>query len=181
MQIFHKRNVSILVFSLLIIISTISFTFFTNQSQGQKIINVSGDVSRWYDSFSELEKDADVIVEVEIENIDTILFSDVVFSVSSAKVTNVLKGEYTEKTINILETGGIYKGQEYVFEENPVSKKNQKQLLYLVRYVGPIHDDAYVILGVYQGKFNIDKNNKLIPSYGVSSGLKSTSEVSELY
>ncbi len=60
-----------------------------------------------------------------------------------------------------------------VLEIFPFSIKEFKnKLLFLEKYVGPVTNSAYVVTGVYQGKFTIDKNNKLIYEAGKRGGVK---------
>jgi len=65
-----------------------------------------------------------------------------------------------------LETGGQIDNKEYSIEGNDVLRENEKAILFLEKYEGPVAEDAYVVLGVYQGKFKInpDNNQYIVPS-----------------
>jgi hypothetical protein len=41
-------------------------------------------------------------------------------------------------------------------------KGHNKRLLFLKQYEGPVTQNAFIVTGVYQGNFKIDKNDKLV-------------------
>lgn len=147
----------ILSVTLLLAIATVLF-FYINQIPVMKI-NMSGELSEGFQSIEELTNSSEIIAKVNIQNSKSISYEDVVFSLASANVMKVFKGDYPNQTITILETGGIKNNIEYVFEDNKTLKKNEQAILFLRKYNGPITKDAYVILGVFQGKFLLEKDS----------------------
>jgi hypothetical protein len=112
-----------------------------------------------YDSVEGIKKSADVIAEVEIKDLEYFEYSNIPFTLSNAVVTNVHKGDIKQmETIHVLETGGVIDNVEYAFEGEKVLKKDEKAIVFLNVYEGPIKPDVkkYVVAGVYQGKFRID-------------------------
>lgn len=85
------------------------------------------------------------------------------FKVSGAQVKKVIKGDQqlVSKAIQVLEIAAFSRNE------------HKKNLLFLEKYVGPVINDAYVIAGVYQGKFSIDKDDKLIYDADKYGGVKS--------
>ncbi|MBG9944404.1 hypothetical protein ABE237_17115 [Brevibacillus formosus] len=137
-----------------------------------KIVDVSGDVVEGFDSIKKLNESAEVIAEVEINESESFQYKSVVFTLSDAKVKQVHKGDVEpENVIKILETGGYKDGTAYTFEGNEVFETGEKAYVYLEKYEGPVVEDAYVIKGVYQGKF-LEEEGKLQSSNGVAKGLQ---------
>jgi molybdopterin converting factor small subunit len=52
--------------------------------------------------------------------------------------------------------------QDDIVSVNPLVKKNEKVLLFLKKYKGPVIEDAYRTLGSYQGHFKINKDGDII-------------------
>ncbi|MED1919810.1 hypothetical protein P4V64_31525 [Bacillus thuringiensis] len=141
-----------------------------------KKVDVSGDVVEGFDSIKKLNESAEVIAEVEINESKSFQYKNVVFTLSDAKVKQLYKGDVDpENVIKILETGGYKDGTEYTFEGNEVFETGEKAYVYLEKYEGPVAEDAYVIKGVYQGKF-LEEEGKLQPPNGVAKGLQVESE-----
>ncbi|MCR2802316.1 hypothetical protein [Paenibacillus soyae] len=176
---FNLKTTTYLLITLCLII--IVALFLVSQISTKKVsrIDVSGDLSIIYNSVSEMEEDADLIVEVEVDNPNSFMYYNAAFTLSTAKIKKVHKGDLALKEINLLETGGIVQNKEFIFEQNPVSKKKDRLLLYLQKYIGPIHNDAYVILGAYQGKFKM-LDDKIIPPNNTSVALKSINDKEDL-
>ncbi|MFB9328115.1 hypothetical protein ACFFSY_19480 [Paenibacillus aurantiacus] len=123
----------------------------------------------YFTSLDELTSRANDIVEVDIlDQQETVEYGGVVFTISAAKVISAQKGNLTpDAVIKVLETGGVMSdGQEFKFNGIPVAKKKDKLFLFLEAYKGPITQDAYVPIGVYQGKFKVEKDEviQLAPS-----------------
>ncbi|KMZ41702.1 MULTISPECIES: hypothetical protein [Bacillales] len=147
-----------------------------SDKQTIKKVDVSVDVVEGFDSIKELHESAEVIAEVEINDSESFQYSNVVFTRSDAKVKQVYKGDVEpENVIKILETGGYKNGTEYTFEGNKVFETGEKAYVYLEKYEGPVADDAYVIKGVYQGKF-LKEEGKLQSPNGVAKGLQVSNE-----
>ncbi|QDX92397.1 hypothetical protein C2W64_01370 [Brevibacillus laterosporus] len=142
----------------------------TNTSK--KVVNLSGDVQENFDSIDDLKESSEVIAEVEIMKDEGFEYRNVIFTLSESKLQKVYKGDFKEgDTLEILETGGFKDGVEYTFEGNEVLKEKDTAIVFLEKYEGPVAENAYVIKGVYQGKF-IKNNDKLKTANGVSQGLK---------
>ncbi|MFF0827248.1 hypothetical protein ACFYU8_10235 [Brevibacillus sp. NPDC003359] len=147
-----------------------------SDKQTIKKVDVSGDVVEGFDSIKKLNESAEVIAEVEINESESFQYKNVVFTISDAKVKQVYKGDVDpENVIKILETGGYKDGTEYTFEGNEVFETGEKAYVYLEKYEGPVAEDAYVIKGVYQGKF-LEEEGKLQSPNGVAKGLQVKSE-----
>jgi hypothetical protein len=134
----------------------------------------------WHDNVDDLKTDAELIVEIGVKDTETIIFSDVPFTLSSVKVKISYKGLSPNKEITILETGGEINEETFTFSHNDPLKKGQKALLFLKKYNGPITEDSYVVLGVFQGKFKIKEDNFLIPSNDVSDKLNKVTKFEDL-
>lgn len=126
--------------------------------------NSHGELSESFSTVDELKQKAEVIVEVNISDAKAKKYNDVVFTLSSAEVKKIYKGDLQKKTyLNILETGGVHNNIEHTFEGEKTLKKQDNAILFLKKYNGPItNEEAYVILGMYQGKFKLDKSGAII-------------------
>jgi hypothetical protein len=116
-----------------------------------------------FQNFQELKNRASDIIQVSvIDNIETINYGEVTFTVSKAKVLLSSKGNLKEgDEIRLLETGGkMPDGQELKFNGIPVMKPGEELFLFVEKYVGPVTKDAYIPIGVYKGKFEV-KDNKV--------------------
>lgn len=83
----------------------------------------------------------------------------------------------------ILETGGTLNNVEYLFEDGGVLNPGDRSIVYFKKYIGPIPEaqDAYIISGVYQGKFDIDEStNKLTPAASEQEELSEVQSLSDL-
>lgn len=147
-----------------------------SDKQTIKKVDVSGEVVEDFDSIQKLNESAEVIAKVEINVSESFQYKNVVFTLSDAKVKQVYKGDVEpENVIKILETGGYKDGTEYTFEGNEVFETGEKAYVYLEKYEGPVAKDAYVIKGVYQGKF-LEEEGELLSPNGVAKGLQVNSE-----
>ncbi|MGG1553391.1 hypothetical protein [Paenibacillus ferrarius] len=119
-----------------------------------------------YSTLGELTSDAEDIAEINVLSQETITYLDVPFTISTVTVKSALKGSIKEgDTIKVIETGGEYSpigkdGKELPktnlkFNGIEVLSKNDHAILFLNKFVGPQVKDAYVPVGVYQGKFKV--------------------------
>jgi hypothetical protein len=132
-------------------------------------------------SIQELRDRAELIALVSVKSTKSLTVSGVTFTLSESEIKEVFKGDAPQRVINILETGGIDgKGNMISYSENPVFQRNDQAVVFLERYVGDVAKDAYVILGVYQGKFRVVDEDKLISSTGVSDQLENLTSKKEL-
>jgi len=109
-----------------------------------------------YGSIDDLIMDSPIIVigTVDSKN-DEFIYSEVTFALTKFKVETIIRGVVSDN-INILQTK-IY--------EDPLLKKGDKMVLFLVQYEGPVTEDAYRMKGLYQGQYKIEgtkviKNNE---------------------
>jgi hypothetical protein len=135
-----------------------------------RIINASGDIEEHFDTFDDLVNGSKVIVEVKVKDSETIVYGDLPFTISTAEVKQTIKGSYNKgDSIKILETGGKYypmdkdnkkskEEYELVFKGVKVMNSSDSYIVFLDEYVGPITENAFVIKGVYQGKFIVENN-----------------------
>lgn len=152
---------------LLIISSTILLTFIIsfigikNSNIPLSTNNLSATVDITYNNVDELAKDADIIADININDLEYFEYENVPFTLSKAMINEIYKGNINNtESINILETGGIINNVEYIIEDEKVMKKGENAIVFLQTYEGPIKPDKnkYVVLGVYQGKFKFNKN-----------------------
>ncbi|RXZ80994.1 hypothetical protein EBB07_16285 [Paenibacillaceae bacterium] len=117
-----------------------------------------------------------MVVQVEATRTKPIEYSGITFTLTEGKIEKFFKGEYeANDVISILETGGISEVHSnnkvqrvnYIFEENEVFKTGDKAIIFLKKYSGPIAENSYVVLGVYQGKFLINGEKIIAPEHGI--------------
>jgi len=145
-----------------------------------RTVDTGGELTKGYSSIDDLKDSSELIAEVLVSDSDALKYKNVIFTVQSAQVQKLYKGSVDIKDIQILETGGVYGNAEYTFEKNKVMKKGEKAVVFLEKYKGPILKDAYVILGVFQGKFTIDKNGDLTPSYETIGEISNVKNLGDL-
>ncbi len=174
---FTLKNKTILV---VLIIAAIGIAATWTVRQAEKLsqppsiesINISADITTGYATIEALHKDAQIIAEVEIDSAASTKYGGVVFTLSQANIIKSYKGTNQLKNITILETGGVFDNKNYIFNHNKAAKSGDHIIVFLKKYTGPIHNDCYVILGSYQGKFTISDHGEIIPPNEVQEGLK---------
>lgn len=144
---------------LLVFLFTISIGACTNH---EVTSGSTAKMSKIYKSIKELKDNAVEIVEVEVlENVKSIEYGKVPFTISKVKVISSLKGEQKSgDEIEILETGGIIGGNPIYFDGVPVLQPGTNMVLFLYKYEGPVAENVYYPLGEYMGKFII-KDDKV--------------------
>ncbi|CAH8717647.1 hypothetical protein M5W83_10635 [Paenibacillus thiaminolyticus] len=144
-------------------------------------VNSGGELSVRYDTIQQLENDAELIVEAHAEKSKSFKHKSVIFTLSDVQVKQVYKGSVKpNEIIQVLETGGVYNNILHTFDDNKAIRSGDNALLFLKKYKGPVAQDAYTVLGVYQGKFNIDSNGVLLPSHHVTGELQNIQKISDL-
>ncbi|CAG7645000.1 hypothetical protein PAESOLCIP111_04854 [Paenibacillus solanacearum] len=174
-RITFPRLVLIALILAAIIIYTFNIPIYTVESHGE--------ISDQYNSIQELNDSADLVVLAEVGSTKGFKYKEVPFTLSLMSISKVIKGEKKQNdTIQVLETGGIINNVEYTFEETKALKKQDKAVLYLKKYVGPIvSGDAYVVLGVFQGKFKVSETGEVIgSSKHLSDNLKKIKTLKDL-
>jgi hypothetical protein len=123
------------------------------------------DLADTYTSLEQLTADSSLIAEVVLTGeFEGITYEGADFVLSEAMIKDVVKGDqsYEDQKINIFEVKA--------FNIN-LTRKSDRFLLFLDKYEGPVTEgDAYVITGVYQGKFGIDDNNNIVYDAGDYNG-----------
>ncbi|KPV59667.1 hypothetical protein QJ48_09760 [Paenibacillus sp. A3] len=127
-------------------------------------LNIHGELSESFKTVDELKQKADIIVEADVVKANSIKYNNVVFTLSDVVIKKTYKGHLqNNEYIKILETGGVYNNIEHTFEGQKTLKRQEKAILFLKKYVGPVtKDQAYTVLGVYQGKFNLDSSGNIV-------------------
>lgn len=113
------------------------------------------DVEKTYTSLGEIVNDSTLIAEVELEDqAESINFGESEFTLSKVNVNKIFKGdsELENTTINLLELS---------FLDIKIDKGNGKFLLFLKPYEGPITSSAFVVTGVYQGRFKYNDEGNI--------------------
>jgi hypothetical protein len=107
-----------------------------------------GSLEKVYATFAELEEDASLIAEVEIQSTEVVMLDEFPQTHSQAKVLAALKGDLqTGATIEIVEEGGdTDQGDAAVGV--PAMRESSKYILFL-----DVLDGIYYIKGAFQGKF----------------------------
>jgi hypothetical protein len=144
----------LIIFFITIILSTIGLA---GCNQQNKSIMSSADLETHYETLDSIINDADLIAEVKVKEKATKKdYNSATFMINQVQIKEVIIGDSTlkGKEINLLELG---------FDESDLNivKNNKKYLIFLTKYEGPITDDAYVVTGVYQGKFKINTDESL--------------------
>jgi hypothetical protein len=116
-----------------------------------------------YRSVNELTAAAAAIVQVKVGSSKAILDQGSVYTLSEANVLRVFKGQLAiESQVSILETGGLMAQNSVSMDVQPdgmaVMQPDETYILFLDQYRGALVQQAYEPLGIYQGKFRIDKN-----------------------
>jgi hypothetical protein len=153
----------------ILIIVLLSAAGCKNQSVSQ---STTISLAEHYDTIDDLKKSATNIVETEVLDNYVVVQGDMPFTISNLKVLSAIQGDIMKgDKIRVLETGGKFinssenskekKGQEVDMKFGGASvMQNGEHLILFVRpFVGPQVTDAYVPLGVWQGKFKVSKGN----------------------
>jgi hypothetical protein len=109
-----------------------------------------------YESIDDLIKDSPVIVIGTVDSgNEKIEYGEVNFALTKFRIETAVRGTLAE-TINILQTKS---------KEDPFLKKGDRMILFLVKYDGPVTEDAYRLKGLYQGQYTIE-GTKVVKSNG---------------
>lgn len=123
------------------------------------------DLAEIYEDLGELAGDSPLIAEVVLSGqSEKVAYEGADFILNGAKISDVVKGDasYKDQEIKILEVEA--------FNMN-LTKTTDRFILFLDKYDGPVtNDEAYVITGVYQGKYGIDENDNVLYDAGEHNG-----------
>ncbi|MEF3352566.1 hypothetical protein PV403_05205 [Paenibacillus sp. GYB006] len=115
------------------------------------------DLANIYGDIGGIVEDSALIVEVEIPGTtEEITYGGADFVLSDATVVDVISGDrsYSNEEIELFEVKS--------FDINRTLEDGNRFILFLEKYEGPVYEEeAFVIIGAYQGKFNIDENNNV--------------------
>lgn len=132
--------------------------------------DVAGQLAESYSSIAALSRAADLIVIGEIDGNSSKTYGNLPFTDVLVRPTRTLKG-VAPAPLTVLETGGLLEAHPKLpgavpgspipasFEGVPVMAPGERYVLFLRGYQGPITADAWVILGVVQGKFAIGRDD----------------------
>lgn len=121
----------------------------------------------YYNNVDDLEAKADLIIvgaslKEFSEYIPTIIYNEFgryenFYTITDVKVSKVLKGQYQNNTIPVLQNAAIDKKEKVMLVDDgySVMEKNKGYLLFLKK--SPL--EGYYILGINQGKHNIDNTD----------------------
>lgn len=132
-----------------------------------KIATASASYQR-YQSIDELEEEVELVVIGRYTGDRELYFRDadhggpgITLSKSSVEIEKVLKGdEQKKKTITVFEEGYIKKDYYVNTEGYKWMNENGKYLLFLI----PNRlNDTYVIVGMHQGKYDLNLTNRAAP------------------
>jgi hypothetical protein len=79
-------------------------------------------------------------------------------TVSVVTVSKVLKGDDTTNQVKVSEPGGQVGDRLVIFEGHDLLKLNEEVLLFLRKNDAKGYEDEYIIVGVEDGKYKIDKD-----------------------
>ncbi|MBD8498587.1 hypothetical protein [Paenibacillus arenosi] len=120
-------------------------------------------VATHYMALEELAYDAEFIVEAEwTNNKEHINVSGANFELNDLYIKRVLEGDpkLAGQTIKIVGIGKLN------------SAPHTKSVLFLVKYDGPITQEAYAVVGYYQGIFAINDDNEVVYDADKYGGVK---------
>ena len=125
-------------------------------------VSGSGKLVDNYKSIDDLIQDSPIIVIGTVASAnDKFDYKGVTFALTRFKVETLIRGEVPEM-INIIQT---------VMSEDPLINKDNKMVLFLVKYIGPVtKDEAYRMKGLYQGQYRIEDNTIIKNQQNTLSG-----------
>lgn len=85
-------------------------------------------------------------------------YKGVTFYKSQVEIKDIYRDN--EKVLSKNETITLL--QNDIGDVDPLVKKNEKVLLFLKKYEGPVIEDAYRLVGLYQGHYKVDKDGEII-------------------
>ncbi|TVX94119.1 hypothetical protein [Paenibacillus agilis] len=116
-----------------------------------------------YNALEELAYDAELIIEAELTGKSKeIPFRSTRYKLTEVNVNKVMKGniELKSNVIQLLEIASL--------SMDP----HKNNILFLDKYEGPVANDAYVVVGLYQGRFKINDDNLVVYDADKNNGVK---------
>jgi hypothetical protein len=135
----------ITVIAIAVVIGVFNIPKFSNIITGGAHVKISFGAK----NLDDLIKNSPLIIVAHVTDSQTqYKYSGVDFVNVQLEVKNVLKGsDFSETKITLLQT---------VCAEEPIVEKGSTVLLFLHKYIGPVTDNAYVCVGMYQGQYKLD-------------------------
>lgn len=126
------------------------------------LASASTKINYYADNVHNLTHDSSlVIVGNATDETNKYIFEEENLIKTKVKISKVLKGQFGEENIQILQT---------VSPNDPTIQPDEEVILFLNKYDGPICDNCYICVGLYQGHYKIE-NNKVIPSHNIDSSI----------
>ncbi|CAM4494746.1 outer membrane murein-binding lipoprotein Lpp [Paenibacillus endophyticus] len=115
----------------------------------------SSDLADIYSSLDVLKADSEFVAEITLTGAFKALpeYEGANFSLTEVKVQEVIKGDerYNGQVISLIGFAPLI-----------TTEKSDRFVLFLHRYEGPVlSEEAFVVSGVFQGKFRIDDKDKI--------------------
>ncbi len=121
-------------------------------------VKMSASWSTYYESLTDLNNASDIIVKGTVQSTRTLDYDEdtIIKSEHEILVIDILAGKYSEKTIKIIQTGGITEEGDLIqMDGYPLLEKDQKVIVFL--YEGK--DGNYFFTGGPQGMYHILDDN----------------------
>jgi len=137
-------------------------------SQPQVQSDIHGSLVKSYHSLQSLVADAELVVLGDVVVTEQRPFGHFPFTLATVEVKKVLKGAAPTQ-VRVLQTGGtsiwlkdgsIAQG-EATYEGVPVTRPGETYVFFLRAYQGPIAANAFVVLGEFQGKLKVGKDQRI--------------------
>lgn len=112
-----------------------------------------------FNDINDLAEGAPVVIVGQIKtDSKSFEYSSAIFFESQVQVKDI----YRDSQGELKKNGTITLLQNDIDEVDPIVKKGEKVLLFLTKYEGPVIEDAYRVVGLYQGHFKVNKDGKLV-------------------
>jgi hypothetical protein len=167
------RSCTTLLASCFIMISILSACGNSKQTLPRTTDEVPSSLAKNYKLIDELIADATEISEINVVSQETMTFHEIPFTISTVSVLSSFKGIHKAgDIIRIIETGGEFTPtdkegnalpkQTMKFNGIPVLAIDDHEVIFLAKFTGPqVDGEVYVPVGVYQGRFKLDKSGQL--------------------
>lgn len=124
------------------------------------LASASTKISYYADNVSSLTHDSTLVITgTATDETNKYIFEEENLIKTKVKITKVLKGRFDDENIQIL---------QIVCDNDPRIEPGEEVVLFMNKYDGPICDNCYICVGLYQGHYKIE-NNKIIPSRNIDS------------
>jgi len=151
------------------LVSAVALPFANSESsQPSGRSEMNGSLVKSYESLQAVVADSELIVLGEVAATEQRPFGHFPFTLATIEVTKVLKGS-APIHLRVLQTGGTSIPQkdgsiaegEARYQGVPVTRPGETYLFFLRPYEGPIAANAFVVLGEFQGKLKVGKDQRI--------------------